>query len=371
MALTGLIEKKICTKERESTSLEEQEIKNALTGNLCRCTGYQPIIDAALSIDLDSCTSVQERFFSQAQKADLEKVLSRPAFFKNDQFSWFAPTSLKGLTAYLKKNPQARMIAAGTDLGVLQNKRKTHIDQWISLHLLPQLYAINTKKSGRLAVGARVTLSELRKAVENKIPEFAQFLDIFASPQIKNVATLVGNVGNASPIADTPPFLLVARATVIAISSEGKRTIPIEDFYQGYRKTALASGEVIVGVEFDVPKKKESLALYKVSQRRDLDISTVNAAFRVSWSDTKKSRIDSIQIALGGVAAIPLRLPKTEESLRGVDVSPDALARALMILHSEMKPISDLRGSAAFRRVAIENLTRRFFNEIKNGRANA
>jgi xanthine dehydrogenase small subunit len=214
-----------------------------------------------------------------------------------------------------------------------------------------------------MTVGARVTLSELRTATKESAPEFARFLDLFASPQIKNVATLVGNVGNASPIADTPPFLLVSDARARIVGPTGEREVPLVEFYLDYRKTALRPGELIVAIDFAVPGKDESLALYKASQRKDLDISTVNAAFRAEWADAGKSKLREIEIAFGGVAAIPMRARKTEAVLRGQSPSPALLRTAFAALRTEMKPLSDLRGSAAFRQVLVENLLARFFRE--------
>jgi len=273
------------------------------------------------------------------------------------------PTNLKAAAAYLKKNPGSRLIAGGSDLCVVHNKRKQRLSKTVSLHLIPELYQIK-KKGSKLEVGARVTLSELRDAVKASVPEFARFLDLFASPQIKNVATLVGNLANASPIADMPPFLLVSNAVNSVVGPRGKRKIPIEKFFLGYRSIALKPGELITSVEFELLPKSETLALYKVSQRKDLDISGVNAAFRACFKRVGgKCVIDRMSIVLGGVAATPVRLPKTEASLKGMVLGAEVLAQACQILQKEIAPISDLRGSQAFRRVVAENLLRRFFRE--------
>ncbi len=364
MALSGLVEKKLCGKG--APSLECQETKNALTGNLCRCTGYQPILDAAAQVDLQKCEKIEGRHFSSAQGAELRKTLRKPVHIEAAEFSFFAPITVGAASAYLKKYPSARVVAGGTDLGVLQNKRKLMLDRLVSLHLIPELYVIEKLKGARARVGARVTLSALREFSVKSVPELARFLDLFASPQIKNVATLAGNVGNASPIAELPPFLLVVGTVITVAGPQGRRRIPIEKFFVGYRKTALRTGEFIVSFEFDLPQKRERLALYKVSQRKDLDISAVNAAFRVSISSKKMAgkatrRIEAIRIAMGGVAATPLRLVKTEAAMLGQDWSPELLHRAIETLHSEMTPMSDLRGSSAFRRVVVENLFRKFF----------
>ncbi len=360
VALTGLLEKKVCAKDRQTCTTAEA--KNALTGNLCRCTGYQSIIDAAMSIDLSAYASLRERFYPRSQAADLRKILRTPVAFETSEFAFYAPRNASEAAKYLRKHRDARVIGAATDLGVVHNKGKIRLQRLVSLHLQEDLYRIR-KSAGRVSIGARVSLTDLRAFVKESIPEFARFLDLFASPQIKNVATLVGNVGNASPIADTPPFLLVSDAQISVAGPKGKRKIPLEKFYLGYRKTALRSGEIITAVDFAIPSKTESLALYKVSQRKDLDISAVNAAFRATWANAGKSMLRSIRIAYGGVAATPLRARKTEAFLTGKTLSTDLLHQAFHSLHGEMTPLSDLRGTDAFRRVLVENLLAKFLRE--------
>ena len=354
VAITGALENK--------TRLTKQEAKNSLTGNLCRCTGYQPIIEAATKVEIKKSDSILKRFYSKAQDQDLKKVRASSLLVKNDSFSLFAPKTMKEAVAYLSKNKTARLISGGTDLGVLNNKGKIKFEKLVSLHLIPELYDLKKTKGNRVSVGARVSLTELRSFLKKLIPQFSNYLDLFASPQIKNVATLIGNVGNASPIADTPPFLLVSDAILHTIGPRGKRKIPIDQFYLGYRKTALKAGEVISSIDFSIPKKTDTLALYKTSQRKDLDISIVNAAFYVQWMP-KKSGIKEIKIAMGGVAATPLRLKKTEKLLKNAQTTETVLEKALASVHTEMNPLSDLRGSASYRRVVVENLFLKFFRE--------
>ncbi len=368
MALAGLVEKRIESGEIQK-SIEAREAKNALTANLCRCTGYQPIIDAACSIPLNRCKSVRERHESKGTGSALGAAVKTSLLLKADEFEFFAPKTLDEAGRYLKKNADAKLMSGATDLGVLHNKRKQLLSKVLSLHLIPELYRI--KKSGRakVHVGARVTLSVVRDFVKaGLIPELAGFLDLFASPQIKNQATLVGNLANASPIGDTPPFLLVAGTVVHTFNgrvtgARRRRKIPIEEFFLGYRKTALVPGEFITAVEFEVPAAGEILSLRKVSQRKDLDISTVNAAFRLQW-DSKKQRIKKIRVAYGGVAATPVRLSKLERLMEGAmpaHLDSGALVEAL---HAEITPLSDVRSSSAFRRVAAENLLLSFLKGL-------
>lgn len=361
MALTGLVEKKLAMKT--PSAISAKEAKNATTGNLCRCTGYQPIVDAAVNVDVEKCEPVSARFQSREQLRELRAVVDEPLLLESEHFSFYAPTTIKDAANYLKKNLETRVLAAATDLGVVHNKWKQRLTRLMSLHLVRELYGITSIKGGRLRVGARVTLTELRESLEDKAPEFARFLDIFASPQIKNVATLVGNVANASPIADTPPFLLVSDAVVEAVGAKGKRVIPLEKFYLGYRKIDLRQGEFIAAISFALPSSTETLVVRKVSERKDLDISSVNAAFKIAWADESKSKIKIAKLAYGGIAATPVRLAKTESLLSGQELNMTVIDVALTSLQAEINPIGDVRGSAAFRRVLAENLLRGFLSE--------
>ncbi len=369
MALAGLVEKRI--DEGSTTApISEREARNALTANLCRCTGYTPILEAACSISLDRCGSVRERHDSPTIRKELRGAIQKPLRLESDEFRFFAPTRMADAARFLKQHPDAKVVSGATDLGVVHNKRKARLEQVLSLHLIPELYAIRRIGKTRLRIGAQVTLSELRNHLKNGvIPEFATFLDLFASPQIKNQATLVGNLATASPIGDTPPFLLVAGAVVHAWNPRATgtartRKIPIEEFFVGYRKTALKRGEWITAVEIDIPAKGEVLRLRKVSQRKDLDISTVNAAFRVRLHP-KKRVIEEARIALGGVAARTVRLDACERLMRHRKPEEVDAAELQKKLQEAITPMTDLRSSAAFRRVVAGNLLETFLKELR------
>jgi xanthine dehydrogenase small subunit len=203
-------------------------------------------------------------------------------------------------------------------------------------------------------IGARVTLSDFRHFMKNHLPEMADYLDIFASPQIKNLATLVGNVANASPIGDTPPALMALKAKVVI---NGIKEIPMKDFFKGYRQTALQKGEIITAIKIEIPSKDSDVRFYKNSNRKDLDISAINLAIHAEWKDQSRKELKDIIIAAGGVAAIPMRMTKTEDFLKQ---TPD-IQGAVQVLHQEFNPLSDLRASAAYRHIIVENFFRRFF----------
>lgn len=357
MAIAGEMEAQIKTKSKAPFST--QQAKNALTGNLCRCTGYQPIIDAVVSIQPNSTPSLDTSYYSKAVITDLKKIIKTPLIVKTDTFTYYSPTTLNDAKKYIAKNKHAKIIAGTTDLGVLHNKQKQKINGALSLRLIPELYKIS-KTATTVKIGSQVNLASLRKFVQTSIPELATFLDIFASPQIKNVATLAGNIANASPIADTPPFLLIMNAKIEVVNSKRKLLIPIEDFYLSYKKTKLSKDDIITYIYFDLPSKKDILKLYKVSQRKDLDISAVNLAVRMQ---AKNNKVQSIKVAAGGVAAIPVRLYTAESFLIGKEITTDTIRIFLSKIRSEITPLSDIRASDDFRHLLVENLMYKFFRE--------
>jgi xanthine dehydrogenase small subunit len=359
MALTGLVEEKI---QKNENSISEQEAKNALTGNLCRCTGYESIIKAATHTTINPKDSLHHRYFNEEQNSDLLKISSTPVHLKNASFEFYAPTSITAALDYLKIHPDAKILGAATDLGVQVNKRKIKFQNLLSLHLVKELY-ITTIANQQVHIGARVTLSELRHSMKNHLPELTSYLDIFASPQIKNIATLIGNIANASPIGDTPPALLALEANVEIASLNGNKTIPLSEFFVSYRKTKLKVDEIITQLSFRLPSNHFTLKLYKNSNRKDLDISAINLALKVDWIDEKKTAISNITLAAGGIAATPIRLSKTENYLKTHKISKANLDQVLTILHSEFKPLSDVRASKAYRHILVENYFIRALSE--------
>lgn len=356
MALAGMAEEKI---SQNKACIKAEEVKNSMTGNLCRCTGYGPIIEAALKINFSHLASLKERYYSKNQDEDLTQIFSEGVHVESEDFIFFAPKTIDDAVSFLKTHPDAIILSAGTDLGVMHNKRKKKLSKVLSLHLIPNLYKMEMNGS-EIVVGARVTHSEFRHFMKDKLPEFSKYLDIFASPQIKNVGTIIGNVANASPIGDTPPALLALEAKVVINGPQGEYEIPLKDFFLGYRSTALREGEIITHIKFNLPEKNTDLKFYKNSNRKDLDISAVNFAIKAVWSDENKSKLTDITIAAGGVAAIPMRFQKTEDYLKNqIDIEG-----ALKELHAEIRPLSDLRASSAYRHILMENFFRAFFSEV-------
>ena len=343
VAMTGMLE----DLERPTPA----DVRTALTGNLCRCTGYEPIIKAAVeSFDTPRLDTV---YPSAPIRSAIAAIEADPVRIG----SFFKPVDLASAIAFKAEHPNCVIVQGATDFGVWRNKRGFVPGALLSLDGVPELGDVRFE-DGRIHVGGRVTLAQFESAVRDVVPPLAEIMDRFGSPQIRNVGTLAGNIANASPIADTLPFLFVAGATLELTGVSGPRTVPIKDFYLGYKKLDLRPDEIITRISIPLPADGETLKLYKVSKRSHLDISSFTAAMLMRRTD---GRIDSMRIAYGGVAPVVLRLSKTEEFLAGKPVSLDTFAAAGEIARSEIAPISDVRGSREFRLQLAENVLQKFY----------
>jgi xanthine dehydrogenase small subunit len=341
-----------------------QGLKDSLTGNLCRCTGYDPIIKAGMNVNTKSLVPVCRLYPPESLAASLQPALKESAQVSSHGQTVFIPATCEELVSFKKANPQAVILSGGTDVCVNMNKRGYSPEALISLANLPGLDNISVS-DGIMIVGARVTLSQMEDYCRTRIPEFYNLLTLFGSPQIRNAATLAGNVANASPIGDTPPFLFVMDAVLELVSSSGTRQVRLNEFYRGYKKFDLAADEFISSIAIPLPTPGEIIKLYKVSRRKHLDIATNTAAFRLKL---KGDRLAEIAIAYGGVAPVILRLPKTEAFLKGKALTPAIMEEAGEIAVGEISPIDDVRGSKAFRNQLARNLMLKLYYDIQEGR---
>lgn len=352
MSLSNLYEQK-----KEPT---EQNIKNYLTGNLCRCTGYQPIIRAAQDVDVKKVKPISALFNFQSLEKVMSDDLKESILITWDEKEFFAPSTLEEAVSYRMKHPECRIFSGATDLGVQINKGKNVGKHLMSLHLIKELNQI-VKKEGLILVGARVNLNELQNFIADEEPEFSEFLNIFASPQIKNAATLIGNVANGSPIADTTPFLLAADAEVVVFGKNGQRKVDLNQFILGYKKFDLHPDELITHIQFKSSKtKSEKTGLYKISKRRDLDISCVNSCFRFQLENGK---ILKARIVYGGVGPRTLRLSEIEDSIVNKQLNRDLVNQTKKMIANKITPISDARGSQEFRAKVSQDLFESFIME--------
>jgi xanthine dehydrogenase small subunit len=338
-----------------------QDVKDGLTGNLCRCTGYEAIINAALAVDAGKVAKIAELYPSAEMLEAFARESAEPAEVRSPDHILLVPNNLREALRMKKEHPNAVIVSGGTDVCVYWNKRGTEPRALLSLANVTELRPIVDNRKN-IQVGARATLSELEEFVQQRYPELARIMWLFGSPQIRNAGTLAGNIANGSPIADSIPFLYVMDAE-IEVSSErgGYRIININEFYKGYKQLAIESDELITNIYIPAAAANEVLKLYKVSKRRHLDISAFTAAIRLSMNgDT----VEKASIAYGGVAATVMRLPKTEAFLAGKKLTFDVCEEAGQIARSEIKPISDVRGSADFRLTLAENIFRKLYFDL-------
>lgn len=354
-AMAAAVEKaKSCNK-----IIDEKKAKNFLTGNLCRCTGYRPIIEAMTSINLDKVEPLKDRYHEPRWLAEMKQIQETPTEMIFFDKRIFLPVNLKEALIQKSKESDIRIIGGATDVGVVVNKGKLSTPKAMGLYHIKELRKIS-HNSDFLNVGATVTLSEFEDYIESFIPEMSRMLRIFASPQIKNQATLVGNVVNASPIADTIPFLMIMDAIIVLQSETAVRELLIKDFFLGYKKLNMNPDEIVTHIKIPM-LKKEKIRLYKVSMRKDLDISAVTFAGKVELEGKK---IKSIALALGGVAATVIRLPDLEKKLTGMNFEYSHFVQIAESIDQWIQPLSDLRASKEYRLLVAGNYFKKFAAEI-------
>jgi len=362
MALTGRFE--------EDPEPGEEALRTALTGNLCRCTGYLPILEAGRSVARSKGhRPLSDLYADRPMIEDLRDLAADPLRVEAAGGRVFArPADAAGAVAFKGENPDAVVISGGTDLGVWRNRRGFDPPRLLSLAGVAAWGRIG-RAGGEVAIGANVTWAELEAFAGREAPALLAVTDHFASPQVRNVATFVGNVAHGSPIADAVGFLHVVDARLELVGPRGTRPVAVGDFFTGYRETVLAPDELIARAVVPLPRVDDRIGLYKVSKRKEMDISTFRAAIRIGGAG---GRIDRAALAFAGVGPMVLRLPATEAFLRGRPPSEQTFREAGRRARAEVEPISDVRGSRDFRLILAENILLKFFRDhVESGREGA
>jgi xanthine dehydrogenase small subunit len=350
MALAGLCERR--------EACDEGALRLALTGNLCRCTGYVPILEAARVLDPHALPALAERYGDPSLVEDLRQHASSPVLIHTaGPRTFFAPRRLDEAVDFKARHPDAVIVSGGTELGVLRNKKGVDPAILLSLAHVPGLSEI-THTGDTVVIGANVTWTQVEAFAKNVLPEFHKIIVRFGSPQIRNVATLVGNVAHGSPIADALPLLCVMDAELDLLGRAGPRRVKITGFYKGYKVKDLEADEIITRVLLPMPAADELLKLYKVSRRQDLDIATLGAAIRVRRAGAVITRA---YVAFSGVAPTVVRLSATEAFLQGKRLTEATFRDSGRLARGEIQPISDVRGSRDFRLLLAENIMLKFY----------
>ena len=343
------------------------DLDDQLSGNLCRCTGYRPIREAAIEAFAERASKHGSDAFAERLKKSDPKLGATEYEFSGEKF--FRPTSLVELLRLQRENPAARLIAGATELGLDITKRYKKFPTLISTEAVAELKEIKSTET-EWHIGAAVTLTEIENKLREEVPALGDMLRVFGSRQIRNRATMGGNIVTASPIGDSAPVLLALDAKVVLASENGERTLPIDQFFVSYRKTALRANEVLKTILVPrggaAPGLIRKTAWFKVSKRREMDISTVAGCFTVDLD--KQNVVRHGRLAYGGVAAMPARARKTEATLLGKPWTKETIAGALPILKTEFTPISDVRGSAEYRSGLIASLLEKFHADTSEGR---
>ncbi|MFH2003945.1 MAG: xanthine dehydrogenase small subunit [Bacteroidota bacterium] len=332
------------------------QIDDVLTGNLCRCTGYRPIVEAAAHSCVHNC--VDHFTNDEPHVIEMLKSISKESVhIQTEQQKYFRPVSLQEAISLKQQYPNAIVLGGATDIARRVTKGHELLNEIIDLSGIEKLKEITENVSSN-TIGSGVLINDVIPRVKNDFPALYDMLSVFGSHQIRNLATLGGNLGTASPIGDSLPVLLAYRAKVELQNTNGKRQVALDDYLTGYRQTVCKADELITSVILAKPLNGAIVKSYKVSKRKDLDISTLSAGFRLKLDN---GSVKSIVLAYGGMAERTKRASNTESVLIGKKWQRGIIEEAMELIEKDFTPISDVRGSAEFRKAVARNLLIKFW----------
>jgi xanthine dehydrogenase small subunit len=355
-------------------------INDALAGNLCRCTGYRPIVDAASAMydlgrripagehdHLSAPAGAASTAAAVAERRLVEQLLAlrRPEglSMQHAEGAFHAPRSLAGFARLREAHPDARILAGGTDVGLWVTKQHRALGDILYIGNVAELATVRVR-DGAIDIGAAVPLADAHALLAEHYPDWDEMMRRFASPPIRNAGTLCGNVANGSPIGDSMPNLIALGTTVVLRKGAATRELPLEDLYLAYQKTAMQPGEFVERIRVPLPSPGLAFRGYKISKRFDQDISALCGAFALWLSE---GRIERARVAFGGMAATPRRAPHCEAELTGQPWTEATVARAMAALERDYAPITDMRAPASYRLQVARNLLRKLHLETAGG----
>ena len=335
-----------------------QQIADDLSGNLCRCTGYRPILDAGQQMFVSPTPQLEQARTAQALAA---LQADAPLVYGDGKRLFHAPQTLDALAALRAARPQARLLAGSTDIGLWVNKQFRDLGEVIYLGRVAELQAI-TVTDGWLQIGAGASLEAAWDAITAHWPAARQMGQRFASRPVREAGTMGGNVANGSPIGDSAPVLIALGAHIVLRQGAAVRSMPLQDFYLDYMKNQLQSGEFVQAVRLPLPAARDVLRVYKLSKRFDCDISSLAAGL---WLQLDSGTVTDARLAFGGMAGIVKRAAGAEAAVRGQPWTEATAQAAMAALGSDYQPLSDLRASASYRQRAARNLLWRLWLETR------
>ncbi|QUM75852.1 xanthine dehydrogenase small subunit [Moritella sp. 24] len=348
---------------KNTPSADKHAIFEALAGNLCRCTGYRSIIDSALSL------AEQPHVVDAFERLEAETVAKLNTIERSgtqvligDGQQAYSPDNIADLAALLVKHPDARIVAGGTDLALEVTQFHRPINTLISVGHVAEMKDISVTDT-HIEIGAARSLTDSYGTLALYFPDFGDLLHRFASLQVRNQGTIGGNIGNASPIGDTPPALIALNAQVELRCGNAVRLMDLEDYFVGYKVTAQKAAEFITKIIIPLPTEDQVFRTYKLSKRIDDDISAVLGAFNITL---KNNVVMDVRLAFGGMSATPMRAQHAEQILLGARWEYESVDAAMQALAKDFSPLSDFRASKEYRSLAAKNLLKKFYLEQQN-----
>ena len=339
---------------KSDANINRETLDDVLSGNLCRCTGYKPIIEAGMRMhDYPEVSDNEQQLLEQLQSLNNDEDLH----LDSGTGEYHAPASLSALADLYQQKPDATILAGGTDVGLWVTKQLRELAEVIYLGNVPELQKIQQSDKG-FEIGAAVSLEDAFVALVPSFLELGELFRRFSSMPVRNAGTLVGNIANGSPIGDSMPALICIGARVKLRLGSQTRDLALQDLYIDYQKNAMQPGEFVESVFIPTRDASLNLRSYKLSKRFDQDISAVCAAFSIRLDG---ETITEVAIAFGGMAAIPKRAGQTEIFLTGKDWNEKTVQQGMALLKQEFQPMSDMRASAAYRSQTSCNLLYRFY----------